>query len=395
MTNTVDYRTKSVAYEKKNVTVEHVWPIAMDIGYSSVKCFSPIMICAFPFYAKNLGKNPQLFGEQDEYEILYRDGETGEVWRVGRSAQQMVSNKDTNDSQLELFARDRYDSPIFKIAARVGLALCMLKNSAGEYNDGPIVLQTGLPPAYLVEDTPRLVGALSGRHKFSIKLWNSKHYVNMDFTIHEKNIHIMSQPMGTLRSISTDDNANAITSANKYYASNILIFDAGFGTLDLYDIVNRKAGSKETFEQFGMRAILEETSKRIQDRSGVTIRTAAMQNSLEKGTFTITERKGLKISTKTEGFSDLLEEATVSICEQAVEKIINMYNALDDYDFLILTGGTSAVWEPYIRDYFQAIERLTVVMGNENCPDLDIIFCNVRGYYMYLIEWLRRRANAK
>ena len=395
MTNTMDYRTKSIAHEVKNVSVENAWPIAMDIGYSSVKCFSPIMICAFPFYAKNLGKNPQLFGEQEPYEILYRDGETGEVWRVGRSAQQMVNSKDTNDSQLELFARDRYDSPIFQIAARVGMAMCMLKNQAGEYNGRSIMLQTGLPPAYLTEDSPRIVSALAGHHKFSMKLWNNRNYVSFDFTVYEKNIHIMSQPMGTLRSISTDDNAKALMNAKKYYTSNILIFDAGFGTLDLYDIVNRKANSKETFAQFGMRAILEETGKRIGERSGVAIRSAAMQNALERGAFTITERKGVKISTKTEGFADLLEAATKEICEQAVEKVINMYNALDEYDYLILTGGTSAVWEPYIREYFQAIERLTVVMGNENCPDLDIIFCNVRGYYMYLIEWLRRKSIQK
>ena len=197
MTNTMDYRTKSIAHEVKNVSVENAWPIAMDIGYSSVKCFSPIMICAFPFYAKNLGKNPQLFGEQEPYEILYRDGETGEVWRVGRSAQQMVNSKDTNDSQLELFARDRYDSPIFQIAARVGMAMCMLKNQAGEYNGRSIMLQTGLPPAYLTEDSPRIVSALAGHHKFSMKLWNNRNYVSFDFTVYEKNIHIMSQPMGT------------------------------------------------------------------------------------------------------------------------------------------------------------------------------------------------------
>lgn len=392
MTNTVDYRTKSIAYETKNVTFDNFWPIAMDIGYSSVKCFSPIMICAFPFYAKNLGKNPQLFGEQEPFEILYRDGETGEVWRVGRSAQLMVRTKDTDDSQLELYARDRYDSPIFKVAARVGMAMCMLKNSVGEYNERSIVIETGLPPAYLAEDSPRLIEALAGHHKFSIKLWNSKRYVNMDFSVLEKNIHIMSQPMGTLRSLSTDDNGMQIMSANKYYASNILLFDAGFGTLDLYDIINRKASSKETFTDFGMRAILEETSRRIQERSGVAIRLTAMQNLLEKGVYTITERKKAKVSTRTEAFADILEETTANICEQAAEKVINMYNALEGYNFLILTGGTSMVWAPYIKEYFQGIEGLTIVMGNENCPDLDIIFCNVRGYYMYLIEWLRRKA---
>ena len=86
MTNTMDYRTKSIAHEVKNVSVENAWPIAMDIGYSSVKCFSPIMICAFPFYAKNLGKNPQLFGEQEavEYDEIDVDRTvTGKPERYG------------------------------------------------------------------------------------------------------------------------------------------------------------------------------------------------------------------------------------------------------------------------------------------------------------------------
>lgn len=390
MTKTIDYRTKSIMNEVQNVGVEGYWPIAIDVGYSAVKCFSPNMICAFPSYAKNLGKNPTLYGDQDLHEILYRDGETGEIWRVGRSAQLMIDDRDTSDSQMELYSRERYFSPMFKVLIRTGLALSILNNSAGNYNGKPLMVQTGLPPAYLEDDKDYLIDVIAGHHKFAIKTGKQRSYINMELDILKKNVDVMSQPEGTLMSIAMDDNAMTIPGAKKYFQSRIILCDVGHGTLDLFDIVNRTSHSKETFNEYGMREVLNLTSRKIKERTGVTIRSAAMQNALETGTVTIKKRNGMKISSKTEPFNDLLEEASIQICRDAVEKIMNMYSGLFQYDYLVLTGGTSAAWEPYIKEYFKDVEGLVVVMGNENCPDLDMIFCNVRGYYMYLINTLRR-----
>lgn len=390
MVNTIDYRTRSIMNEKQNVSVDGYWPIAIDVGYSAVKCFSPNMICAFPSYAKNLGKNPKLYGEQDLHEILYRDGETGEIWRVGRSAQLMVDDRDTSDSQMELYGRERYFSPMFKVLIRTGLALSILNNSAGNYNAKQIMVQTGLPPAYLEDDKGFLIDAIAGHHKFAIKTGRQRSYINLELDILAKNVDVMSQPEGTLMSIAMDDNAMTIPAAKKYFQSRIILCDVGHGTLDLFDIVNRTSHSKETFNEFGMREVLNLTSQKIKERTGVTIRSAAMQNALETGTIIVKKRNGMKLSSKAEAFDDLLEEASAHICQAAVEKIMNMYAGLFNYDYLILTGGTSAAWENYIKEYFQDVEGLTVVMGNENCPDLDMIFCNVRGYYMYLINTLKR-----
>ena len=66
-----------------------------------------------------------------------------------------------------------------------------------------------------------------------------------------------------------------------------------------------------------------------------------------------------------------------------------------DYQYLILTGGTAAAWSDQLKDAFSQIESLTVIDGNTNCPDLDMIFCNVRGYYLYVINALRREAIRK
>ena len=130
MVHTNDFRTRSVISDTANTAVPNTWPIAIDVGYSSVKGFSPNKIFAIPSYAKNMGQNPVLYGELDPDEILYKDGETGEVWRVGRNAQQMISERDTGDSQAELFGRDRYFSQMFKVLMDTGLALSLLPSQS-------------------------------------------------------------------------------------------------------------------------------------------------------------------------------------------------------------------------------------------------------------------------
>lgn len=395
MVHTNDFRTRSVFFDTQNTTAADAWPIAIDVGYSSVKGFSPNRIFAFPSYAKNMGSNPILYGEPDANEILYKDLETGEVWRVGRNAQQMVSERDTGDSQAELFGRDRYFSKMFQVLIDTGLAFALLPNHAMARTDEPIYVQTGLPPAYLDEDKDLLIDTIAGEHHFAIKTAATRQYVTMNFSIDPENINVMSQPNGTLMSVAMDDNAKTIPDAKKYFQSNIVIFDAGFGTLDLFDIKNRSIGIMETFSEFGMREVLARCGKKIRDKMGVVIRPSAMQKFLEDGVVMIRKRSRNKIASSTEPFGDLLEEASTEVCRDAIEKVMNVYSGLFDYDYLVLTGGTSTAWEEQIRDYCSDMDHLLVISGNVNRPDLDLIFTNVRGYYMYLINSLKRAAKKK
>lgn len=414
MINTMDFRTKTLMLDIENVTVSDFWPIAIDIGYSSVKGFSPNSIYGFPSYAKKLGKNPKLYGSLKDDEILYRDAETGEIWRVGHSAQEMVNDLNTEDSEAELFGRTRYYSQLFKVILRTGLGLGMISNSAGTYNEKPIFVQTGLPPKYLDADKECLIDVFSGVHEFAIKTKRQANFMNFKLKILKQNVEVMSQPEGTLMNLVMDERANGRSISRTIFQSNSIIFDAGFGTLDLFDIKNRKSSSKETFPQFGMREVLERTSLKIKQHTGVVLPPSAMQNALESGTVLVRQRDGIKVSSKKQSFSDLLENTTKEVCQEAVEKIINIYSGLFEYQFLILTGGTSAAWEKYIREYFADLEGLTIIAGNEytrnatyddmseDAPDelkqtaefdkkkSDIIFCNVRGYYMCLINYLRR-----
>lgn len=389
MVKTTDFRTKTIMKAVKNVTVDDYWPIALDIGYSSVKSFSPNSIIAFPSYAKKLGKNPDLCGSLKEDEILYRDSKTKEVWLVGRCAQNMLNERSTEDSQEELFGRNRYFTPMFQVIMRTGLALSRSSNHMMEYNEAPVAVQTGLPAKYLQQDKQYLLEALSGCHKFSIKTNQTPHFMYFELDIPKNRIDVMSQPHGTLMNISMDDNAETVPSAQHFFDENTLIYDGGFGTGDVVEIWNHIFRTKETFLEYGMKEVLARTGIRTGEKYRVYIQPSAMQRFLDDGEVTIKTRSPQSLSSRKVSFADLLEEASNEVCQETVERITNIFSGLFDYQNLILTGGTCVPWQEYICRYFADVNGLNVVPGNLNCPGVDLIFCNVRGYYMYLINSLR------
>jgi len=81
--------------------------------------------------------------------------------------------------------------------------------------------------------------------------------------------------------------------------------------------------------------------------------------------------------------SDILLENNRRICESALNRIETAYNDLEDYDYLLVTGGTGAAWLDYIHERYRNMETLEIITGNQNQPELDHIYSNVRGYYIF------------
>ena len=52
MINTSDFKTKTEIIDRKNLSFSSAWPVAIDIGYSAVKGFSPNKAFRFPSYAR-------------------------------------------------------------------------------------------------------------------------------------------------------------------------------------------------------------------------------------------------------------------------------------------------------------------------------------------------------
>ncbi|MCM1236673.1 MAG: ParM/StbA family protein [Ruminococcus flavefaciens] len=395
---TTDYRTRTEIKAEKHAACQSRWPIALDIGYSGVKGYSPNSLFCFPSYAKKIGKKKDVIGLPAKDEILYHDLETDDVWRVGASAQKSTSMNDTSDSQSELFGRHRYSSSLFKVIARTGLGFGMMNTSCGAYSKLPCCLQTGLPPAYLKgPDRQELVGTLSGRHRFVLQVGDKA--IPYDFTLKAEDIDVMAQPEGTLMSLSMDDNCRSVRAARDYFSSNLLIADAGFETLDLYELYNRTIRGRETFTSYGMREIMKRTCDRANEKYQISLDQTSIQNVLETGEVVLykptpEDRRPHRVAYPIDG---ILEEVVKDVCSEAVDKIMDTFDGLGEYKYLVLTGGTFAPWEDMIRDYFSGMDSLTILMGNENCREhTDLIYTNARGYYLYMVSRLRRaEAGAK
>lgn len=100
----------------------------------------------------------------EDSDILYKD-ENG-IYTVGELAQRQMDSASYNDSSETMFSRNCYYSEIFKICARVGMAIGMLRSDGKAIN----AIQTGLPTRYIEEDAPVLRSVLAGRHTFHVKI---------------------------------------------------------------------------------------------------------------------------------------------------------------------------------------------------------------------------------
>ena len=387
MIDTKEFRTKTVFVERNNGDLPDVWEIALDIGYSSVKVFSPNMVAMFPSYAKKKNVERGTIGTLPKEFIRYKDLETGEMWLVGQAAQDNIELQDTSDSEAALYGRERYTDPMFAVIARTGLGIAMLENEYGVRGDRPICVQTGLPPEYMRGDKRLLVESLSGRHHFSLRLgWKKE--VEFDFTIDPENVFVMSQPMGTLFSVAVDSNHQFVPNASDIFEKNTFVFDAGFGTLDPFPIKNHQLQKSETFPDLGMHQILKETCDEIYETYGQEIPVHAMQRYLDRTTVRCFDQK--TFASKDMPFDDILEEASNRICDMALNKIAQIY-PLYEYDYFIITGGTGAAWSKRIKERLKNMETLEIIDGGRN-DDLPAVFANARGYYMYRYSKI---ANAK
>lgn len=233
-----EFKTKTILQPRNNPSTEKYWGVAIDVGYSAVKVFSPNIVASFPSYAQKVeyGYADRSFGNLEKTFIAYRDENKNEYY-VGAHAQNDVKVTDSNNSTAALYVRDRWSSPETKVITRVGLALGMMKNQFNDPSGKILHVQTGLPAEYMSMDMDDIKSVFIGHHEFMIKL-GSNNWMPFSFDVLPENFAIMPQPMGTLVSVATDKNGGSLPEASKYFSSNLLIMDPGFGTLDTFNISN-------------------------------------------------------------------------------------------------------------------------------------------------------------
>lgn len=384
--NSKNFKTKTFIQPRFNPQIPGMWPMALDIGYSSVKMFSPNMVASFPSYAKRVeyGAADNTIGEPDKTCISYRD-ENGHEYYVGENAQKSIRYTDADNSTAALYIRDRYYSPEFKVIARVGMALGLGKNQYGSPNGNTIYLQTGLPPEYMAIDTDDLKNALCGHHVFKLKI-GSGEWKDFDFTIDIENIGVMPQPMGTLVSVGTKNNGDPLPQWEEYTKAGTLVIDPGFGTLDTFEIFNNRVETSKTWNNLGMHRILQEAAKIIQTEYKQVIPVPAMQKVLEDGFFKTKLNRETRRCESID-INPILERAVKEVCNEVIETLDGFYDALQNINYLIITGGTSEAWFDIFKENYGGM-GINIIKGNVN-DDIPMIFANVRGYYMTAITTLK------
>ena len=386
MIQPIKFCVPTMLSEHNCFSLPNVKLIALDIGYSGVKCFTEKLHACFPSLARR-SNTDNFISEPNPDDILYRD-ETG-VWIVGASALRGISLQDTNDSERTLYTRQRYDSDMFKVIFRVGMGICLMGEKEIMRGGGrPIHLQTGLPPAYIETDKKDLIDALKGKHKFSIK-FGRKQWKDFCFDLQQNCIYIMQQPMGSLFSAAINDDGKQVAKARDYFNAGILGFDPGFGTVDSFVILGGAVKSFDSFDNLGMKMVYKRLAEKIQTVHGIYIPTHAIQKVLLMGYVQAFDKKSMK--TENIPITDMLEAANKEIFAEAITKLKITYNYLQEFKYLLVAGGTGEAWTDYIHEHFSGMQNLKIILGNQIDPSLPQIFSNVRGYYFKRAGCLKRK----
>lgn len=383
---TVKFKTRSEIIERKmpringNNQYKSRTIIALDGGYSSVKGVGPERVFVFPSYAKKAPANLEVVGKVSDYDILFKDNTTGEVWFVGQTAETMMDQIDHDSiTDASLFTRYRYDSPMYKVLMATGLALGLWGTPEGN----EVFLQTGLPSEYKKSDSAKLIKALARDYDISVKV-GSQPWSQFKFSLPQENIHVMEQPQGTLCSIAYANGEKTEFGVN-VMSSNSLILDIGFGTEDIFSVKKGYASVSKTYSDTAMKSVFEEVinnvKKIVAENDGdLDLKVFELQNYLTSGKvsyFDITTFRQETIP-----FADILEKVNNDLCEKSIMRLMQEYQNLQGYQYLIVTGGTGESRFEQIKNKLSAIPTLVVLPGNMNVPDLPFCYSNVVGYYM-------------
>ncbi len=322
----------------------------------------------------------------DPKDILYKDLETGELYIVGYNAQKMSGN----DTEDELFAQKRYNSPIFKIICNTAIALAthkFMRNTNGRR----VVIQTGLPSAYLETDTFALKKALTNNTPFALKVGESawaggRNWHEYQFNISSDDISVMKQPQGALYSVIVRNDGDRVRStdpdmpyAKRLLCGRTIVLDAGFGTFDFYGIQERRDVLHPSLDDIGMKAVLQKTSDLILKETGEKIPIAAMQRNLEDGWFKVVNEDEM-IAEKVD-IESYINRAMESVLKEAKQRIQSNTHSFRDYDYVIIDGGTGEAWYEELSNWLSRM-NLTIFRSDFN-DKLGMMYSNARGYYMF------------
>lgn len=380
---TMDFKTRTEIVPYDSPSKKNEWVIGLDLGYSGVKGWCANKYFCFPSYVKAVPDGFSKLTSATDTDILYRD-ENGKIFYVGQLAYDLADAAHMTDNTEELYGSDRYYTESYIIQSEVGTAIGLMSNQYGGPSDKEIVIQAGLPPLHLKKGKSEVQAIFKGRHHFFIKL-GKQDWKEFDYEVSESNVFVMPQPLGALISSSVGRDGRTIPNAMNFFRSSIMVFDPGFGTLDLFNVRNGNVVSSNTNPEGGMRKIFELTCDDIYAVYGIALSIPQLQTRLDSGEVSLSEKstdsRKRTLRSHKYSFENMLIANSRKVFDSVIDELVQVYNIAENYKYILITGGTSDAWMEYIKEAFFEADTIKVVSANANDPSISNIYSNARGYF--------------
>lgn len=352
-----------------------VYPIAIDVGYSSVKVISPNGRFIFPALVTLLGSK-QVYKFSDTDLRYMSTDHLNRVFYMGDKIRQLIAENDTTINEVKFFQRERIYAEEYLILFRTALFLGLLDQDRKLIKDKEVKVVTGLPEEYISQDERILREIIEKPHVYKVAIGEGDYQT---VAIEIKDLEVISQPIGTYFAMVSD--FNGYIRENFFSDNNVLIVDGGFHSIDTFLIrADNTLGKNKTWNHYAMYDVYTDTIQKIYDKTGVrlTINDLGLYITHFKHPFTIVYGR----DRKEYNFKQDLLDSIQANAEMLINELMVTYNNFKDIHVLLLTGGTGKIYYPYFKDKVALRVELAETDG------FSIEYTNVLGFYKYLIGTL-------
>lgn len=328
--------------------------VALDPGFDSIKVVANGKAFKFPFAAEETDERKITdYGIRDDF-ILYRDA-SGSTYRVGQYARELLfDNKDSaalDERMKEFYSEKRFISSEFLVGLRTAIALAISSNGMTEDRALDIHLMVTLPHAIRQKYAASIIGSAAGEHHFSIRQGAGPENV-YHFNIREDHIHTVSQTIAAILGETSDEQGN-IDQEKFFYLSNgpTLVIDGGYYTTGLV-VVSRGGSVDDTKTEsdtlHAMRNVNEALAEALQDKRP-DLKHFVVEYLLQSGGKIKYLEDG---AAKTIDLYALRAEKAAMVCDSLIQHLNQKYNNLLDINYVLVTGGTGAVFFDQLKSFY-------------------------------------------
>ena len=330
--------------------------VAVDPGFDSMKVVANGKAFKFPFNVVETDERKMTdYRLRDDF-MLYQ-GREGTTYRVGQYARELVyDNKEKVDT---FYTEQRFISDEFKVGLDTAIALAIEKNGFYEKQaDLNIHIMVALPHACRTTFSPTIIGSTAGKHWFRLRCGNGK-FRTYTFTIQEGQVHTLSQTIAAILGETSND-TGMLNAEKFFYLSDgpTLVLDGGYYTMGM--VVVSRGGSvdeakTESNTQFAMANVNQCVADAVKDKRP-DISHYAVEYLIHKDNCTLRYMNGEKAETL--DLKVLREEKMKEVCSELIDYLNRKYNHLLDFKYVLVTGGTGAMFYPQILHYYSSANLL-------------------------------------